>query len=151
MQRYVLGFALTYDKSVVLIKKNRPEWQAGKWNGVGGKSEDGELYIESMVREFHEETGMKTSESSWYKFASLTDDKTYEIACFYSIFEMDNLNVRTVTDEEIRIWSVDEVNKNIDGFSGCFFEKELSWLINLAWRNITSWENKTFCRARVNH
>ncbi len=38
MKLYVVGFMFTEDeKQVVLIEKKRPEWQAGKLNGVGGK------------------------------------------------------------------------------------------------------------------
>lgn len=38
MNSYVCGFLMSYDMDkVVLIKKNRPDWQKGKWNGVGGK------------------------------------------------------------------------------------------------------------------
>ncbi len=37
MERYVVGFCFNGDMSkVVLIQKNRPAWQVGKLNGVGG-------------------------------------------------------------------------------------------------------------------
>ena len=41
-KNYVMG--LIYDDigRVLLIKKNRPKHQVGKWNGVGGKIEEGE-------------------------------------------------------------------------------------------------------------
>lgn len=55
---YVLGFMFNEDESkVLLIMKNRPAWQAGKLNGVGGKIEAGETPIQAMEREFAEETG----------------------------------------------------------------------------------------------
>ena len=42
MERMVVGFAFTEDRrSVILIRKNRPEWQAGRLNGVGGHIEPG--------------------------------------------------------------------------------------------------------------
>ena len=55
-REYVVGFAIN-GLDVLLIRKNRPDWQAGKLNGVGGKIEPGEFPIEAMVREFQEETG----------------------------------------------------------------------------------------------
>ena len=59
VKRYVVGFLLNYDRTqVVLIRKNRPAWQAGHLNGVGGKIEMGETPIEAMTREFEEETGL---------------------------------------------------------------------------------------------
>lgn len=62
MQRYVCGFMFSEHKdSVLLIRKKKPAWQAGKLNGVGGKIEPGESPGDAMVREFHEETGLVTS------------------------------------------------------------------------------------------
>lgn len=58
MIRYCLGFAFDDLGSVALMQKNRPEWQRGLWNGIGGKLEEGELVIDSMRREFREETGV---------------------------------------------------------------------------------------------
>ena len=38
MTKYVVGFMFSPDKQfVALIRKNRPEWQAGKLNGIAGK------------------------------------------------------------------------------------------------------------------
>lgn len=59
MKRYVAGFL--FDETlqhVVLIRKNRPEWQAGKYNAVGGKCEKNEHPLNAMVREFEEEAGL---------------------------------------------------------------------------------------------
>jgi 8-oxo-dGTP diphosphatase len=70
MTRYVAGFAFDQG-SVLLIEKKRPEWQAGKLNGVGGKIENGEVPIEAMMREFAEETGKRTEEREWSLFAIL--------------------------------------------------------------------------------
>jgi 8-oxo-dGTP diphosphatase len=57
--RFVVG--LFFDKSgedVVLLRKTRPTWQAGKLNGPGGKIETGETPEAAMTREFMEETGV---------------------------------------------------------------------------------------------
>ena len=58
-REWVVGFLMDSDaEQVILIRKNRPEWQAGKLNGVGGKVEPGELIGGAMYREFREETGV---------------------------------------------------------------------------------------------
>lgn len=58
--RYVLGFMFDHEeKHVLLIWKNRPKWQAGKLNGIGGKIEAGETPLQAMEREFTEETFFK--------------------------------------------------------------------------------------------
>lgn len=65
---YVLGFAFGERKgrpAVLLVQKTAPAWQAGKYNGVGGKIDPGETPIEAMVREFGEETGINTSADDW--------------------------------------------------------------------------------------
>lgn len=58
-------------ENVVLIKKNRPEWQKGKLNGVGGKIENNETPLYAMIREFQEETGCKTESSIWHHVCTL--------------------------------------------------------------------------------
>ena len=62
-RNYVCGFLVdeAWDQ-VVLVKKLRPTWQAGKLNGVGGKietiiGEKVESPLDAMIREFKEETG----------------------------------------------------------------------------------------------
>jgi 8-oxo-dGTP diphosphatase len=66
LKRYVVGFAFAEDlRTVLLIRKNRPSWQTGRWNGVGGKVEPGEDYLSAMVREFREETGLDVPPDKW--------------------------------------------------------------------------------------
>ncbi len=67
---YVLGFMFSPDeKKVLLIWKNRPSWQAGKLNGIGGKVNPGETPLEAMEREFIEETGFVAKH-----YVDLTDE-----------------------------------------------------------------------------
>jgi len=50
----VVGFCFTLNQQlVVLILKNKPEWQRGKLNGVGGKIkiDTDESPLDAMVRE----------------------------------------------------------------------------------------------------
>lgn len=62
MKKYVVAFILTPDFQFVwLIKKNKPEWQKGCLNGIGGKIESGESPIEAMIREIKEEAGVTFS------------------------------------------------------------------------------------------
>lgn len=42
---------------VLLVMKDRPEWQKGFFNLVGGKVEEGEIIEEAAIRELWEETG----------------------------------------------------------------------------------------------
>ncbi len=66
MKKYCLGFMFNEKHTdVLLINKERPEWQKGLINGIGGKLEEGENSISAMVREFREETGIDSNESDW--------------------------------------------------------------------------------------
>jgi len=72
IQRYVLGFMFNEEiTEVALIRKNRPVWQAGHLNGIGGHVEPGEAPDIAMAREFLEETGAITSLGDWIKFAQM--------------------------------------------------------------------------------
>jgi 8-oxo-dGTP diphosphatase len=63
---YCNGFMICPTTHEMLcVRKNRPAFQAGKWNGIGGKLEENELPIEAMVREFREETTIVTTEAQW--------------------------------------------------------------------------------------
>lgn len=61
MKHYVLGFVFNRKQDkVLLIRKEKPEWQAGFWNGIGGKIEPiDKSPLEAMQRESDEETGMR--------------------------------------------------------------------------------------------
>lgn len=68
---YVLGFCFgTRLVTVLLIRKTRPSWQAGKLNGVGGKIKTGETPMQTMEREFREEIGYG-SPLDWRQFGTL--------------------------------------------------------------------------------
>jgi len=61
MKFYVMGFIFNKAKDkVLLVEKNKPDWMAGRWNGMGGKIGDNnkdETPLEAMRRECEEETG----------------------------------------------------------------------------------------------
>ncbi len=69
---YVVGFFYNEAKSnVVLIEKQRPEWQKNKLNGVGGHIELDETPLDAIRREFNEEAGLKVDD--WELAVVLTD------------------------------------------------------------------------------
>lgn len=122
---YSLGFAFSADRhKMVVITKNRPQWQAGKWNGVGGHIEQGETAIQCMVREFVEETGVKTVEADWRPLAKFSSND-FIVHSFY-MFSDSIHNAKTLTDEEVSIIPVDlnEIRR--------FGQSNLPWLISLA-------------------
>lgn len=90
MTEYVLGFAFCKDYSgfnrVMLIRKNKPVWQAGKLNGVGGKVElTDPTTCCAMSREFEEETGLKSEPAAWKRFA-IMEFPAARVHCFTTVF-----------------------------------------------------------------
>lgn len=95
MNKYVLIVAIWKDE-IILIEKQKPEWQKGKYNLIGGKVESGENLEEAARREFFEETGvdnynLNRVRYSGYFYGEEPDDdtKSYEVHLFY--FELCNL------------------------------------------------------------
>jgi 8-oxo-dGTP diphosphatase len=68
---YVVGFMFNpAENAVLLLRKNRPTWQVGKLNGIGGRVEDGETPQQAMRRECVEEVGLDVD--SWNEFCVLS-------------------------------------------------------------------------------
>jgi len=103
MNSYVLGFCFSADGSpltrkVVLIRKKKPQWQAGKLNGIGGMIESGEFASDAMVREFAEETTVRTMKSDWTPFVILRFGET-DIHVFVTVNQI-AFNLATTNTEE---------------------------------------------------
>lgn len=101
--RYVAGLLFDADADrVALVRKNRPAWQAGRLNAIGGKIEAGEEPFFAMCREFREEAGVDIT--SWSPVAILAGPD-FEVH-FFATFDDAISEVRTVEDEEIVVVDV---------------------------------------------
>lgn len=108
MIKYVTGFLFSPDKKeVVLIQKNRPDWQRDRFNGVGGKIEQDETPLDAMQREFFEETGVYIED--WQEFAVI-NGPDYEVSFHFAISGKYN-QVKTKTDEKIFIHQVNSLKE----------------------------------------
>jgi 8-oxo-dGTP diphosphatase len=125
----VCGFMFSADRrKVALIRKNRPNFQAGKLNGIGGKAERGELNSlrVAMVREFREETSMVTHEGDWLLYARILTPG-WDVR-FYRAFGFDLTQLQSLTDELIEIHNVSTLN-----FQNTM--RNVQWLVPLALDN----------------
>ncbi len=111
VQGYVCGFLFTPDRTrVLLIRKNRPAWQAGKLNGVGGKIDPGESPATAMRREFREEAGVDLPESRWQHVLTLSgqDDagsgRGWAGHFFRAFGDVDG--ARPMTDEALEVHAI---------------------------------------------
>ena len=112
MKYYVAGFMYSEDKkSVVLIEKINPEWQRGLLNGVGGKIEKNETPEMAMSREFEEETGVGTLPEDWEVFSMIHRPLHYKVYFLYTV-SSSAMHVRTVEEEKVGIYEVDQLPSN---------------------------------------
>jgi len=103
IQKYVLGFLFNPKQdSVVLIRKKKPDWQNGFWNGVGGKIEQDETDKQAMSREFLEETGI--NHTNWeyigYMESDYPQEEQWIVTCYKGTSPFVH-EVQTITDEEV--------------------------------------------------
>lgn len=126
--KYVVGFMFDASMShVALIRKNKPAWQAGLLNGIGGKVEPGEEAINAMCREFGEEAGLWPAD--WTHFCSMAgtnnDGGSFEVECFYTIGEPHKLT--SMESEQIEVVSSKAIAGGEEKTIG-----NLPWLVALA-------------------
>jgi len=131
---YVVGFLFSEDlQKVVLIRKTKPEWQAGMLNGVGGKIEEMESPVEAMVREFEEEAGKRIEAALWNNFCTMTGGfnggESFNVECFYAVSNLSD--VESKTEEQVGVMPLDEVHLNaMEGQHSLI--GNIPWLLSMA-------------------
>lgn len=110
LQQYVVGFIFNIEKTeVALIRKNRPKWQAGMLNGIGGKVEDEETKHTAMSRECKEETTILIPENNWFNFGKFLGDWG-EVECFSATYH-DLSELHCPESETIEVHNINELYK----------------------------------------
>jgi 8-oxo-dGTP diphosphatase len=114
VKRYTLGVAFDHEENLVLIKKTKPEWQAGLYNFVGGKIERGEKPVECIAREFMEETGVSIEPDRWKYVGKMYRTSDFVVHIFLT-YQDSVSQVRTTTEEEVFLCPVStfEINSTI--------------------------------------
>lgn len=124
MKYYVAGFMFTeeFDR-VALIRKLRPAWQNGFWNGIGGHVEEGERKIDAQIREFKEEAGVEYED--WNFLCDIQDPGgiLFNVRFFWCNTD-EVYKATTVTDEQVCLHPVDNLPGNVIS--------NLKWLIPMA-------------------
>lgn len=139
-KQYVLGFLIDVGY-VLLIRKNRPEWQAGKLNGIGGHVEPNENIYRAMVREFKEETGKDIND--WKLFAQMYNKaESWEVHCFWAYGTLSKC--KSVTDEKVEIKNINDIKSNPFHLSSEVIEN-IPWLLSMIESNTR--DNTEFYRV----
>lgn len=124
MKEYSLGLVTDTEKRIALIHKNRPDWEKGLLNGIGGRIEVGETPIEAVAREFEEEAGVYIRTQYWKQTISMVSTFTDSIVYIFTA-KTETLDIlKTMTDEEVVIVPLDNLPDNII--------PNLQWMIPLS-------------------
>lgn len=120
---YVLALLFTPDRQrVVLMRRSRPEWQAGRVNALGGKLLPGESAAAAASREVLEEAGVQVPEREWRETVVWRDPvyRMHVLAAFHPAARM----ARTAEDQEVFLAGVRDLPEEAI--------ENLRWLIPLA-------------------
>lgn len=115
MRTYCAAYMLSREpaaRSGLFVRKNRPGWQAGKLNAIGGSIEEGESPIEAQIREIFEETGLVITPSQCQLMLVLIGPKQAYRVYFFRIY-LDEEFMKTAvtkTDEAIEMHIIDSLD-----------------------------------------
>ena len=106
MLKYTIAFILRGDEILMLNRNYEPG--LGRWNGVGGKIEQGETPLQGIIREIYEETGITVNEQNVSYTGAVTWVNEYEKSGMYAFIaempETFEYNTPIETDEGILCW-----------------------------------------------
>lgn len=139
-KRYVCGFAFHSPGNerprVVLLRKEKPAWQRGRLNGVGGKIEAGECAQEAMAREFKEEAGVNIPAASWTVFARMLFPDAEVVFLRTEHAAAENAETQTVWSDEANAFITEKIEhrlvRGIDEIADHHIMPNLRWAIPLA-------------------
>lgn len=120
---YVLALLFTPDaRRVVLMRRTRPEWQAGRVNALGGKLLPGESAAAAASREVSEEAAARVPVEAWRELVVWRDPvyRMHVLSAFHAAAD----HARTAEDQEVFLADVDHLPDE------CI--ENLRWLIPLA-------------------
>ncbi len=106
MTEYVIVFACVETpvrwENVLLIEKNRPDWQKGRYNLPGGHIEAGETIHEAAIRELREETNLKCPLEKTHIMGTIEGDEfiVYVCRCDFDMLQGKNCII-SLTDERV--------------------------------------------------
>lgn len=127
MKKYVAGFMKDSSDHIALVRKNKPKWQAGLLNGIGGGVEENEEPLAAMCREWEEETGAYYWD--WEFFAELRFDDCAVHFFKAHVHELPHFPATNDIGEAIEVHSFSNAVRYADTIPN------LKWLLPLAFED----------------
>jgi 8-oxo-dGTP diphosphatase len=123
---YVVGIVLDNNDYILMIEKNRPDWQKGKLNGIGGHIEKDERPEEAMSREASEEAGISLPPNKWRLLCTYVHVESGSVVYFF-VGHVKNIftDTKQMTDEKL-------IGVFISNLRSCKCIENLKWLIPMA-------------------
>lgn len=119
MKFYVMGFIFNKAKNeVLLIEKKKPKWQAGHWNGVGGKMEvvGKEIAhidaspLAAIRREVKEETDCIGYD--WIHCLTFVCPGGV-VYVYKTVSQYGEIVFKQIEDEQLKVWPVNALPENV--------------------------------------
>ncbi len=108
---YVVGL-ITDATKILLIEKNRPDWQKGNFNGIGGKIEENETSLDAMIRETKEETGLSIYD--WRRLSTVSFSSGDVLFIYATMITTEQLNkYKSLTDEKLSLFNLVDLPENL--------------------------------------
>jgi 8-oxo-dGTP diphosphatase len=118
---FVLALLYSADRrQVVLMRRTRPAWQAGRVNALGGRLMAGESAATAARREVREECGIDVAE---WEEVLVWEDAEYRMHVMRAVSDRAR-DARTVEDQEVFLADVNALPANVID--------NLRWLVPLA-------------------
>lgn len=126
---YTIGILFNYDLcQVLLILKNKPDWQKDKWNCPGGKLEPNEAPLGCIIREISEETTYVGID--WNYIGAMVNDSVpdghgcYKVHIYTGVYKELNVCNPDVEGEVVKWFPCNSLPENV--------LPNLRWLIPFA-------------------
>ena len=113
-------------KRVLLAHKEKPAWQKGKLNGVGGKYEPGETAEECIRRETLEETSLDIPE---WTYVGEIQQEAGNVGFLAAVYKGNPRAAKKADYEEVEWFDIDALPSNII--------PNLRWLIPISLEKVT--------------
>lgn len=136
MKTFTLGFIFdTSGEKVLLVHKQKPEWQVGRINGIGGKIEEGETPVACIARETKEEACLDIPESEWIFLGTIQTDE-WIMHTFMATYGGPLDDAQKGDYEEVEWFAVNALPKECIG--------NLKWLIPFGLETLEGIQTGTF-------